>query len=144
ILAHVKRIFSVVVDRGIAIRNYHLRERSAVQHGPLPPLILISDSVQDKAFSWRKADAETPFLPVNLIALDAKTRSIRLIDRQLFEVCTELLYCFSSVITSFRRQGHNPGILDSDDLHFIEVYQGQHAFNGASIAVISRIGAHPR
>src|SRR5205085_1348084 len=80
VFSNIKSGFAIMTDARIAIGHHHFCQRGAVEDRTQAALILIVDGVQNQPLSRVKANAELPFLPVDLVSIDGKTRAFRLGD----------------------------------------------------------------
>ncbi len=75
----------------IAVGHDHFGERGAVHDGAQTALVLIADVVEDQAFADIEADAQAPFLPAHLVALDGEAWAFRLGYLQGLHVAAQTL-----------------------------------------------------
>jgi hypothetical protein len=75
----------------IAIRYYHLGERSSVNNRSIFLLVDIEilNSRENDSFSMIETDVELPVLPREFVSRHGEADSLRLSDLERFEICSE-------------------------------------------------------
>ena len=108
----------------VGVGNYHLRQRGTIEYRADATLILVTDGVEHKPFTWCESNAEVPFLPDNFVILHRKAWSFGLGNFHRFQVSAHLSNCLRCIVSRFRWQGNNAIILDPDNLHLIQINNG--------------------
>ena len=121
-LADVERGAPVVVERGVAVRDDHLREGQAVGDVADVAVVVVGDLVDDRSLAVVEAQPHRPVLPAQLGALDREGHALGLGDVQGLEVRTLLAGPDArDVLALHVRRPEVEVLLDLQQLHGVHV-----------------------
>ena len=99
--------------------------------------------MQHQPLAGIEADAEAPFLPAHLVALDDEARAGRLDDFQRFHVIAEDAAIASGIVAVEHRHVGHAIVVNTQNLGAIEIDHGAQSLDGMGIAVVVLLAAVP-
>src|SRR5580658_6123377 len=99
--------------------------------------VVVGDLAQHQSFARREPDAEAPFLPIDLPAIDAETRPLRLDDIERFEIGALRRQRIAIIVPLLLRHRDNHVVIDEiDDFFGNEIDDRDKAFDRVRITVV--------
>ena len=142
ILPGIERAFPEMVRGRIGVGNDHVGDAGPVDDRPLALTIAKRDLVQHETLARGPADAERPVLPIDLPAIDRKTRTVLLHDIQRLDVVARLRDRGAVVVARFLRDRNDVGLVDQmDDFVLDQIDERDHAFDRVRVAIVLEIPA---
>jgi len=86
VLAHVEHVLAVMVGRGVAVGDEHLRQGSPIDDRTRLALVRVADRIDDQALARVEPDPEVPLLPADLVPADVEAGAFGLSDVERLQV----------------------------------------------------------
>lgn len=141
VLADIEGVLPRLRGPRISVRHHHLGERSTIKDGALAPAVGVAQMMYRQAFARVEPDHKFPVLPAELIAVEAKARTLRLNDFERLDIGSLMRDAGCRIIAFIWRQGPDAMLFYADHLHGIEIDHRANAFEWPGIAVVGGVGA---
>jgi hypothetical protein len=99
--------------------------------------------VDHEALARRESEPHPPLLPAQLVIAELEARALRLMDLDGLEIGAGAGHV-GRVVRVLRRQRHDAAVLDLQDLHRVQVDDGEEIGDGPRVAVVVGMAPHPR